>query len=369
MSSLRPRLLVKVSDRATVVEVEDRLYVRLDAEGRWSTYAEGGGVFRRAVDGHVLRALGRGFESLDPAQSEVVHGLVGRRAGELLEMLERAEDLHVQGELEVARRRLGSASCWSRAQLEGEVRRFREAYPESIPILPPHRYRDLVLLPATGCPNHECSFCRLYRDRPFHVLSDTAFDRHLEAVRRLFGRALDERDGIFLGSASALSVPDERLGPRLDRIGRVLGTPRRGIASFLDPDRCPKRDGRAWASLRASGLVEVTLGLETGDPILRRRWGKGGDLGRFRRTVAALREAGIDAVLTVLVGLGEEEAGHQEATRRFLATLALGPGDRVYLSPLDGRTDADVAGWRARLAEVTPARLGTYRIDRFAWLT
>ncbi len=88
--------------------------------------------------------------------------------------------------------------------------------------------------------------------------------------------------------------------------------------------------------------------------------------------------------LTVLVGLGGAEAAetHREATVRFLARLPLTPADRVYLSPSSPRRRRHRSRerdrgpghpppsrpWRAALATATAARVGEYRIERFAFL-
>ena len=372
--SPRPPLHVRVSARAAVYEIEDRLYLRLDAEGRWSAFAERGAIFRRRVDGGVVRARGRRFETLDDEGAAVVHAWVGRRAAALLETLASGAPNSSEGDVE-ALARLRGAAHWSRERLLGECERFQAAYPEPIPILPPHRYLDVVLLPATGCPNHACTFCTLYRDRPFRALDDGAFDRHLSAVGALFGRALGERDGCFLGSASALSLPDPVLRRRLRRIRQVLGPLRRGVAAFLDPDRAPRRMAGDWARLSEEGLVEATLGLETGWEPLRERLGKAGDLSVFRDTVEKAKAGGLDLSLTVLVGLGQDEAeerAHLEGTAAFLRGLPLDRGDRIYLSPLVGdgalRVRPQPRRWRDALAEVTAARFADYRIDLFAWL-
>jgi len=375
----RPRLSLaaRVSDRATVVEVPDRLYLRVDAEGRWTAFAEGGVLFRRTVDGLVLRPRGRGFETCTDAEADSVHGWVVRRAGELIEALAESDpsDVGILGDEATLLARLRRTAC-SPVGADPRTARaeFARAYPEPVPILPPHRYRDLVVLPATGCPNHRCGFCAFYRDRPFRVLDRDAFRAHLDAVQRLFGAALYERDGVFLGSASALSIPDPALAERLDDIAHRLGRPRRGIASFHDPDRSPRRRARDWAELVAAGLVEATLGLETGLPSLRRAAGKSDDLVRFEATVEEQKAGGLRLSVTLLVGLGGPDAArmHRLRTIERVARLALGTEDYVYLSPLQGTGSRpwlaeELARWRSDLPPSTKARVGEYRIDRFAW--
>lgn len=370
------RLLARVDARGAVVEVQDRLYLRLDAAGRWIAFGEGEAMFRRTVDGRVLRPVGAGFETLTDAQAETVDGWVVRRAGELAEALDGigAARLTLDGDRAALERALARAACGEKERPAETRRRYDAAYPEPVPILPPHRYRDLVVMPATGCPNHRCAFCAFYRYRPFRVLDDAEFAEHLEAVRDLFGEALAERDGIFLGSASALTIPDEVLVRRLGAVVDAFGAPRRGIASFHDPDRGRSRTVADWARLGEAGLVEATLGLETGLGALRAAQGKSDDVERVVSVADALKGGGLALSVTVLVGLGGEAAAddHRRATTELLGRMPLAGGDRIYLSPLAGglapeRLAEEVERWRGALAGRTAARVGDYRIERFAW--
>jgi hypothetical protein len=367
----------RLGAHTTTLECEPSPYLRLDAEGRWTAYGEGAGRFRRALDGRVLAAEGRGLVALSGRDAEALERRIEAATRALLERVRQtpAVRLLLDGSREELLRRLGAAALWTSPRRREDRLRFEAAWPEPALVLPPHRYRDLVVLPALGCPNHGCTFCAFYRDRRFRPLSDDAFEAHLDRVEAALGKARHERDGVFLGSASALSLPDAVLGRRLTSLASRWGRPRRGFASFLDADHAPRRDADAWGRLAAAGLGDVTLGLETGLPALRRQAGKSADVGAFAATVLGLKHAGLRVSITLLVGLGGEEAAapHEEASVRALAGMALGAGDLVYLAPLAGawapaRLEAAVASLGTALAGATPARVSPYRIERYAWL-
>jgi len=376
---LSPRSLLRarVAAHVTVLEAEPGPYLRLDAAGRWTAYRAGEGIVRRTLDGRVARHVGGRFELLSAERGPAEHG----RAYGVLQSLDSAvreradEDLELLGSRAELAQRLEEALRWTPARMAAHESALREAWPEPTLILPPHRYRDLVVLPAMGCPNHRCGFCAFYRDRPFRVLDDATFEAHLENVAEVLGPARAERDGIFLGSASALSLRDDLIVDRLGRIAARLGTPRRGIASFLDPDRAPARTATAWVRLREAGLVEATIGLETGLPRLRERAGKSADLDALVAGARAMIDGGVRVGLTVLVGLGgpDEEAEHRRATVEVIARIGLRPEDHVHLSPLAadmlpvGESPA-LEPWREALAGATEARVAPYLVERFAWL-
>jgi radical SAM superfamily enzyme YgiQ (UPF0313 family) len=265
---------------------------------------------------------------------------------------------------------LGAAAGRGAAWFADEARRAAALYPEGIPILPPHRYRDVVVDPARGCPNGGCTFCAFYKDRPFEVLDDAAFRAHLDAVRAHFGRALDAVDGVFLGSASAASIPDPVLLRRLADVAAAPGL--RGVAAFLDPDHAPRRDAARWTALRAAGLGDVTVGLETGLAPLRAEVGKSADVPRFVADIAAMKAAGLKVAVTVLLGLGgpARAEAHRDATVATLAAMPLDAKDLVYLSPLRGSMPpdalaAEVRLLRAALVGRTRARATPYPAEAF----
>lgn len=375
-SSFRPRATVvaRVGARATVIDVAQGPRLALDAEGRWTAVSDVNGRFRRTVDGVVLRVANSGFEQLEGEGIAAVHGHVVELAGSLKTLIAdlNSFDLAVIGSDDDLGERLRDAQLWTAERFAEERRRFAIAYPEPVPILPPHRYRDVVVLPATGCPNHSCTFCDFYRDRLFVALDDDAFDTHLEELMRLFGRALSERGGVFLGSGSALSLSDRVLLRRLARLTERMGEFERGVAAFHNPDLGKRRTVAQWQALRDAGLRDVTVGLETGIPHLREAMHKSSDTGRFVASVADIKAAGIGVAVTVLLGVGapSDAVAHREATAALIAEMPLDQGDRVYLSPLTevlSRKESRAEIRRFRAALETRAKVGAYLVERFGY--
>lgn len=366
-------LHVRGDRHGVVVErAADGAALRCDAEGRWTTLHRSGGVLRRAVDGRVHVRRPGGDEALPSAEADAVHDLAARAAAEFAAAIERGDPVDLVGDRAHALALLRAAAGRGAAWFAGEARRAAALYPEGIPILPPHRYRDVVVDPARGCPNGGCTFCAFYKDRPFEVLDDAAFRAHLDAVRAHFGRALDAVDGVFLGSASAASIPDAVLLRRLADVAAAFGPRARGVAAFLDPDHAPRRDAARWTALRTAGLGDVTVGLETGLAPLRAEVGKRADLDRFVADVAAMKAAGLKVAVTVLLGLGgpARAEAHRDATVATLAAMPLDAKDLVYLSPLRGSMPPDALAaedrlLRAALVGRTRARATPYPAEAF----
>lgn len=355
----------------------DERILRVDADGRWITIKSDGRFLHRTMDGRVVRRAGSAARDLPSGEAAAAHEEARELAASFEAALELGAGAHVQRRgscPEELERRLERVADWSPGRHAGEPERFAGAYPEPVSILPPDRYRDVVVLPASGCPSADCDFCAFYRGRPFRLLSASEFERHLAAVVELFGPSLALRDGVFLGSASALSLSDRRLAACLDAVTDRIGVGPRGVAAFLDPDHAPRRTAADFAALADRGLTLAVIGLETGAGRLREALGKAASLDRVVDAVEALAGGGVGRGLTVLVGPGGAAAAaeHEEATLAAVASLPLARGDRIYLSPLADSMPAEALALaatrlRAELKAVTSAQVVPYAMERFRY--
>jgi len=370
-----PRLQARLGPGDVVAQDHEQATVRLDESGRWISLHLPGLPYHRTMDGQVVQRTSAGAVTLSTTAAASVHLQVARIALQIADLTDELppDERRVRGGTPAQLvARLRRVRDWSVERLVAEADRFAAAYPEPVPILPPDRYRDVVLQPATGCPSGACTFCAFYRGHRFQPLSPAAFEAHLAAVRDLFGPALALRDGAFLGSASAASLPQPMLLAVLGRLTGVLGPLRRGVATFLDPDHAPARDSAAWARLGEVGLRHVVVGLETGHGPLRAQLGKAGELAPLHRAAEELRAAGLSVGVTVLVGAGGRGAmeAHHAGTCLAIERMGLGPRDLVYLSPLVDSLPppalrAALDTLRTRLRSLTAAKVSPYRMDLF----
>lgn len=376
----------RVGDGFVKVEAEPDRALRVDDAGRWITARLGATTLRRKVDGGVFVARSGAAEDIgeDGPPESPWHARVAELAAALRDALTAARsgarplelvpDDDAEGTIAGADAALAKAAALGPDTWVDLGRRFAEVYAEPVPILPPDRYRDLVVLPAVGCPHGVCTFCAWYQDARFRAFSDDDLRAHLDGIEELFGPGLAARDGLFLGSASGLSVADGRLLRLIDQVLERFGRPRRGIAAFLDPHHAPKRDAAAWRRLADRGLVRAVVGLETGAPALRAALGKPADLAPLAGAVTTMKAGGVGAGITVLAGATrpEDVAHHKAQTVAFLAGLDLDDRDLVYVSPLDDAPDPAAATMEANaliaaLRDQTRARVSPYRVDLYRY--
>ena len=239
---------------------------------------------------------------------------------------------------------LDRAAQFDSAAARSDAARFAEVY-SPIGILPPDQYLALVLQATVGCSFNTCTFCDLYH-QPFRIKTPDEFRQHIRTVRDYLGDSLRLRQrSIFLGSANALAIPMPRLLPLFEIIrdefapspvqrGRDgVGA---GIYAFLDAFTGTRKSEEDYRALAERGLRRVYIGLESGhDPLLEfvRKPGHAHDA---IETVSAIKAAGINIGLIVLIGLGGERfaAGHAADTVEVLNQMPLDHGDLLYFSDL-----------------------------------
>jgi hypothetical protein len=221
-----------------------------------------------------------------------------------------------------------------------DAARFTEVY-SPIGILPPDQYLALVLQATAGCSFNTCTFCDLYQ-QPFRIKPPNEFRQHVRDVRDYLGASILLRQrSIFLGAANALTIPMPRLLPLFEIMREEFASSpdsqgKIGVGAFLDAFTGTRKSEEDYRALAERGLRRVYIGLESGhDPLLEfvRKPGHAQDA---IETVSAIKAAGINVGLIVLIGLGGERfaAGHAADTVEVLNQMPLDHGDLLYFSDL-----------------------------------
>ena len=378
MTSSDTTIYARVGPHDAVLERDGGDALRLDRQGRWCSMRLGDAFYRRLVDTGVAMSRGPNSRVRPVDDAGAIHEKARCLAEEFARRLRVNRcDLRLVGanpERDRLLNYLEAALSWTDNNWRRQRRLFCDSYAEPILILPPDRYRDVVVQPALGCPSGRCNFCSFYQDRSFRIFTPAEFDGHLGRVGELFGATLPLRDGVFLGSANALAIPQRRLLAVMGQLRDTFGIGKRGVAAFWDPDHSPRRRAEDWRQLADEGMFIVLAGLETGSPRLRATLGKSPDVPRFVERVRTLRRGGMRLGVTVLVGPGGLEAAqeHHRGTTATVERLELGPDDIVYLSPLreDGvmaELGAATAALRRALREKTAAKVVPYHMERFQY--
>jgi hypothetical protein len=340
----------------------DAPYFHFDLEGRWQRALVEGVHYLKALDGTVQQIdrvreganLVLKRKSLSPAEASAFDDRVRTQAIELIAAIEsdrlgRAEPRSPARPIEVEDLRgfLERIAAWDASAWSEHRARYRAAY-GPLPFIPPDCPAPVILQATLGDPSGR-SFGGAAGSE-HSVRTHEAFENHALAVAALFGRRIEQCKSILLGGADVLRRPVEDLFACLDIAARIFpiepaAGPRRSAQADLAPDRLegihalldqldpPLPDPDAWRLLRAKGLVRVSLGVESGDPAIRARYGKTWPDAALRSLVRDLKAAAIGVGVLVLVGAGGAQCAkvHVDATADLLGSLDLGQGDLVSL--------------------------------------
>jgi radical SAM superfamily enzyme YgiQ (UPF0313 family) len=335
-----------------------------DGEGRLLTAFRDSRLYKRGFDGRVL-AKWRPWKSGRP--KHIRHDLAGdekqRLLSEIRDTIEQVlASLPVTAPPE-SRERLEQVIAWDAAAYTLDRRRFQAVY-KPVPILPPDQYLTLVLQATEGCHYNECSFCRFYRQQPFHIKSDQEFRMHVQAVKNFLGAGIRLRRTIFLADANALVIPHPRLLYIFDALSEAfeiapaeligatlahwktahpLGIT--GVYSFIDAVTGNRKPREQFAELAELGLRRVYIGMESGHVPLLQFLRKPSMPGDVRHVVNEAKAAGVHIGVIVMLAIGGNRyaVGHVADTVEVINSLGLDHGDILYFSEFVDEPGSDYA--------------------------
>ncbi|MBI3204920.1 MAG: radical SAM protein [Myxococcales bacterium] len=164
---------------------------------------------------------------------------------------------------------------------------------------PPSESTSLLLQVTVGCSHNRCTFCDMYRDKPFRAKPREQVERDLLEARALgpkFSR-------VFLCDGDALILSTTRLLEVLAQVRRELPWVER-VGTYGDTRSVGKKSVAELSELADAGLGIVYHGVESGNDQVLAFIEKGGTRQHCVETAAKLREAGIVHSVIVLLGIG-----------------------------------------------------------------
>ena len=198
------------------------------------------------------------------------------------------------------------------------------------PLFRPPSEADSFILQATlGCSWNACTYCAMYRGKPFRMrpLDDVLADIAEAGVR--FGS--DVRH-VFVADGDPLGMPLEQWEPILLDLASAFPRLRR-VSTYATARNLLEKSPQALKRLRELGLSLLYIGPESGDDVTLRRIAKGASAQDHVEAARKARAAGMEQSLIFLLGAGGRERSEEHARAsgrlatamepRFLSTLTL----------------------------------------------
>jgi radical SAM superfamily enzyme YgiQ (UPF0313 family) len=189
---------------------------------------------------------------------------------------------------------------------------------EGMVIRPPSEADSILLQVTTGCSHNKCTFCGVYRDKPFTIKDRAIIQGDLDYASRHFAT----NNTMFLCDGDALIIPQERLLDIFTMIRTSCPNVQR-ISSYANAKSLSRKTVDELKVLRDHGLRIVHLGLESGDDVTLSKINKWGTSEVIIRECAKVHEAGINLFITVLLGIAGEDRSeiHAQKTGEVLSAI------------------------------------------------
>jgi radical SAM superfamily enzyme YgiQ (UPF0313 family) len=196
---------------------------------------------------------------------------------------------------------------------------------------PPSEADSLILQATLGCSYNGCTFCGMYRDKPFRIRPIEELRREIHWARDRLG---DEVRKVFLGDGDALIAKASFLRAILDELRQAFPRLRR-VSIYASPQSIRVRSIDEMSSLKEAGLTLYYLGIESGDDEVLARLNKGVDAEEMIACGRKVNDAGVRLSTMILLGAGGRELSIRHAENsarvvnaiqpRFVSTLVLTP--------------------------------------------
>jgi radical SAM superfamily enzyme YgiQ (UPF0313 family) len=232
---------------------------------------------------------------------------------------------------------------------------------------PPSEANAYILQATVGCSWNHCTYCDMYRAKPFRIRNLDEILEDIARAREAFG---DRVDKLFVADGDALAMDFDHWRAILD--AACVAFPRlRRVSAYATAMNLNAKTPEELAELRRLGLSLLYIGPESGDDKTLKHIAKGAGFDEHVVAAARAHQAGIKLSAIFLLGAGGVERSAEHATGsarlvgamdpRFLSllTLTVVPGTPIAKLKSTGRFELpDIPGllgeMRTFVAETEP---------------
>lgn len=187
---------------------------------------------------------------------------------------------------------------------------------------PPFEANSLLLQVTTGCTHNKCSFCYMYKDVPFSVEPMEQIEKDLLEAKEYFPGA----KRVFLENGDPFALSARRLKMIAEAVHKYLPEVE-NISMYASVRNIRNKTDEELKDLRALGINELNIGVESGLNEALRLMNKGYTSDEALNELTRLRNAGIDYAANVILG----SAGPKKRNENALATAKLLNATTPYL--------------------------------------
>ncbi|TRO81745.1 radical SAM protein [Desulfuromonas acetexigens] len=185
---------------------------------------------------------------------------------------------------------------------------------------PPSEAHSLIFQITLGCSRNRCTFCGMYKGKPFRVRPVAEIRAETEGIPPAHRPHIQR---IFLADGDALIYPQKGLLEILDELNRAFPRLTR-IGAYASPASLAGKTGEDLAALRERKLRILYFGLESGDDATLGAIDKGYGGTEMLAFCRKAQAAGMKLSVTAILGLAgaERSREHARATAEWITALS-----------------------------------------------
>lgn len=211
---------------------------------------------------------------------------------------------------------------------------------------PPSEARSYLLQVTMGCTHNQCTFCSMYREKPFRVRDIEEVIEDLHMARRYYPHIRR----VFLCDGDALCLSNEKLLYIMAKVYEILPEVER-ISLYGAPKDVLNKTPEELKELYEAGLEFIYIGAESGSDIVLKEIKKGATRSEIIEAVQKIEASGIKASVTFISGLGGKKYWKEHAVETGtmiselgasyvgLLTLLLEPTAPMYKDVQEGKIE------------------------------
>ena len=216
---------------------------------------------------------------------------------------------------------------------------------------PPSEADSLILQATIGCSYNECTFCAMYRDKRFRVRKIEELRAEIAWAKSAVGTRVAK---VFLADGDALIAKTSYLHDVLTALRDAFPNLRR-VSCYSSPQSLDVRSVEEMTKLRAAGLTQYYLGIESGHDAVLAKLKKGVDSAEMIRVAGKASAAGVKLSTMILLGAGARALSLEHARESARVVNAIQPRfvSTLVITPVEG-TPLFEEAQRGELDELTP---------------
>lgn len=166
-------------------------------------------------------------------------------------------------------------------------------------IYSPHTAGDDYILQCTiGCSHNQCTFCSMCKEKSYRIRDLDEIFEDIELAKKHYG----DIKKVFLADGDALTMLMSSLITVLDRLYATFPN-LFYVGTYASPKSILNKTPLELRQLKAHGLVEAHLGVESGDEKVLCDIHKGVSYNQMVTAAKKVRESGISLFITIILGI------------------------------------------------------------------